>query len=340
MIAALEPGIPPDQIFNSPATYYSPIFPGYSKKKGGVHNAGDSEAGIFNMTQATAFSVNTYYVQLEEKVGVPAVVAAARYPRASTRQRSTRRPITPDEGTFTLGTREVSPLEMAGAYATIAAHGTYCKPYAIARSPGRRHGAARSGSQCTQVMDPAIADTGDRDADPRHHRQGRDRQRQRRHRPPCCRQDRHDQLLRRRVVRRLHPRPGRLRSGWATRPAPTTSAAWSTSPSTATPWAHMFGGDLPTMIWHDPSMAARSPAPPVTSSTAAAAPGHADQQRDLRRRAAGGQPVARRRDQRAQQRRACSPSSPPTQVASAACRPARSSRPTRRPGPRCRPAPR
>ena len=81
MITALEQGIPITKQFNSPSRYYSTIFPGYAKKKdgtGGVANAGDSEAGLFDMTQATAFSVNTYYIQLEEQVGVPAVVATAR----------------------------------------------------------------------------------------------------------------------------------------------------------------------------------------------------------------------------------------------------------------------
>ena len=160
MIAALQTGITPDQQFNAPARYYSTLFTGYSKAKGGVRNAGDSghEVGLMNMTMATAFSVNTYYVQLEEKVGVPAVVAVARNLGVNPNKFDPA-PVTPDEGSFTLGTREVSPLEMAGAYATIAARGKFCAPYAIAGvTDATGKSLAVTPPQCRQVMDPSIAD--------------------------------------------------------------------------------------------------------------------------------------------------------------------------------------
>ncbi|BDI22967.1 transglycosylase domain-containing protein [Herbiconiux sp. L3-i23] len=59
-----------------------------------------------------------------------------------------------------LGTNEVAPLQMAGAFATIAAGGLYCPPTAIERI------VAPDGSdvplpanQCQQVLDPAVAAT-------------------------------------------------------------------------------------------------------------------------------------------------------------------------------------
>ena len=61
---------------------------------------------------------------------------------------------------FTLGTDEVTPLAMAGAYATFANHGTLCHSIAIARVTDRT---ARSSpcprAECTQVLDREVADT-------------------------------------------------------------------------------------------------------------------------------------------------------------------------------------
>ena len=265
MVAALEAGISPDQTFNSPATYYSPIFTGYSQKKGGVHNSADSEAGFFNMTQATAFSVNTYYVQLEEKIGVPAVAAVARTLGVDPNKFDSV-PVTPDEGSFTLGTREVSPLEMAGAYAAVAAHGNYCKPYAIA-SVNQADGTALPvlGAQCRSVMDPAIADeattllthvitdkgaTGFANAN---------------------------------IGRPAAGKTGTTNSygaAWFDGFTPDlASAVWIGDPAgpnhlgglvnlsiNGHTWVHMFGGDLPAMIWHDSMTAALNGSPPLSFS--------------------------------------------------------------------------
>ncbi|MFD1713808.1 transglycosylase domain-containing protein [Amnibacterium flavum] len=60
----------------------------------------------------------------------------------------------------TLGTNEVAPLQMAGAFATIAANGVYCEPVAIERivaSDGTE--VAVPPSECSQVLDPAVAST-------------------------------------------------------------------------------------------------------------------------------------------------------------------------------------
>ena len=77
------------------------------------------------MVAATAGSVNTYFVQLEKKVGVPPV-------RDMAQRLGVRSPtLNGDDalvGSLTLGSREVSPLDMATAYATIAAQGLRCYP--------------------------------------------------------------------------------------------------------------------------------------------------------------------------------------------------------------------
>lgn len=59
-----------------------------------------------------------------------------------------------------IGTNSVSPLSMAGAYATVANNGTYCEPRAIDRvtdSEGNEWTLPER--DCTQVLDPAVAAT-------------------------------------------------------------------------------------------------------------------------------------------------------------------------------------
>ena len=59
-----------------------------------------------------------------------------------------------------LGQLQVSALDMAGAYATWAAGGTYCKPQSITEVTDRNGEAMGiSGSECHQVVDKKVADT-------------------------------------------------------------------------------------------------------------------------------------------------------------------------------------
>jgi membrane peptidoglycan carboxypeptidase len=118
-----------------------------------VSNAGDSEAGTFDIPRATWESVNTAYIQIEEKTGYtrPAAIARAlgvtRFPLRAV-------------PSFVLGTNEVSPLDMASAYATLAARGTYCAPIGITEvtdATGRVLG--KVGPRCRAAMSPRTADT-------------------------------------------------------------------------------------------------------------------------------------------------------------------------------------
>jgi membrane peptidoglycan carboxypeptidase len=59
---------------------------------------------------------------------------------------------------FTLGTNPITPVEMASAYATLAAQGTYCAPYVITSVvdvSGKNYGGQPQA--CRQVLDPNIA---------------------------------------------------------------------------------------------------------------------------------------------------------------------------------------
>jgi membrane peptidoglycan carboxypeptidase len=124
------------------------LFPPYTAKnfRGG---------GFYNMFTGTAYSVNNYYVALEEKTGIcrPAEIAESMGVRTGSGASLARVP------SFVLGANEVTPLSVATAYAAFAAHGLYCKPRVILSVVDRDGNVLPIGtSQCTQVIDPEVAD--------------------------------------------------------------------------------------------------------------------------------------------------------------------------------------
>src|SRR5215218_9646540 len=80
LVAALEKGISPGKVYNSPARVTIPdrrCYTGYNTPWS-PGNAGDGEAGVFNMYQATAHSVNTYFAQLAMDTGIEQAIEVAR----------------------------------------------------------------------------------------------------------------------------------------------------------------------------------------------------------------------------------------------------------------------
>ena len=113
-------------------------------------------AGTFNMLSGAAYSINTFFVGLEEKVTQCA--AAAMGERLGVRQGDGsplgRLP------SFTLGTDYVTPLTMASAYAVLANHGTKCNPIAILRVTDRDgKDLPIPQANCEQVIDRRVADS-------------------------------------------------------------------------------------------------------------------------------------------------------------------------------------
>ncbi|GGK73487.1 transglycosylase domain-containing protein [Mangrovihabitans endophyticus] len=126
-------------------------------------NAGESEAGTYTMWSAFGHSVNTYFVPLEERVGAqhavdvaerfgihfraPGDAAIADNPRAAAQW-----------GAFTLGVSESTPLDLADAYATLAADGTYCAPTPVSRIETSTGQPLDVGSpDCHQATTPEVA---------------------------------------------------------------------------------------------------------------------------------------------------------------------------------------
>jgi membrane peptidoglycan carboxypeptidase len=138
MIAALEEGLPLSYSLNAPfrVTTRFPVEPGgpascgdrwcpvnYSRDVGGRHS----------MWTGFGESVNTYFAQLVEDVGPDKAVNVAQRLGIKFRANSDADFATRAAtwGSFTLGVSSTTPLDLAGAFAAIAAEGRYCEPIPV-----------------------------------------------------------------------------------------------------------------------------------------------------------------------------------------------------------------
>ena len=161
LTTAVDQGLPLSTSFNSPSCYVSKIY-SFGRNSttcpGGVTNADPAEAGVYNMVNGTWNSVNTFYVQLEEKVGVLNVVAMAeRLGIPADRLKG----VGTDSGSLTIGGYSMSPLDMATAYATLAARGLRCPSHGVvsATGPDGKPVALTPPAACQQVISQDVADT-------------------------------------------------------------------------------------------------------------------------------------------------------------------------------------
>ena len=107
------------------------------------------------MYKGTQLSVNTYFAQLERKTGLCEPYALAKAMGVDLTDPDHER-----VPTFTLGVADVSPLEMAAAYATVAARGKHCdnRPVTqILNSDGKVF--KNYPKECQQVIQESAADT-------------------------------------------------------------------------------------------------------------------------------------------------------------------------------------
>jgi membrane peptidoglycan carboxypeptidase len=168
MIAALQKGIPLSNTMNAPATVKTD-FQGDTCKDGSddycVSNADSWMSGVHTMSSAFGESVNTYFVPLEKQVGVKNAIAVAQASgvtfRASVDQKNIKAAQTDPRafGSFTLGTAQVTPLDMANAYATVAARGKACSTLpvnSITDQDGKQLPVANP--TCKQVYSQQVAD--------------------------------------------------------------------------------------------------------------------------------------------------------------------------------------
>ena len=125
LASAIEKGIDPDSTYYTSAPFTCSLGP-WCQTPWTVHTYENSYSGSISLTRATLASDNTVYAQLTLDVGPRYVWQMAH------RLGVHMSPDTP-VASIGLGSLSVSPLDMAAAYATFAAMGTYAKPMAITK---------------------------------------------------------------------------------------------------------------------------------------------------------------------------------------------------------------
>ena len=127
LMAALEQGYGPDDAVDgtSPCTV---DIPGY--KSWSPDNFEGEGGGVMSITDATAHSVNCAYARMAKQVGLSKIADVAK-------RMGITSPLDPVVPSMAIGSKEVSPLEMADAYATLAADGIHHKPHFIEKVVNR-----------------------------------------------------------------------------------------------------------------------------------------------------------------------------------------------------------
>ncbi|MBF8193457.1 penicillin-binding protein [Nonomuraea sp. K274] len=162
LAAALEEGLKYSDGFPAPSGYTAGGYSSFKNCKGQnvgdpshtVRNSSEGGGGFKTLETGTWGSVNTFFVKLQEEVGLCDVVKMAKklgVKRADGQKLS-------EVETFTLGVNEVDPVTIASSYAVFASRGQYCKPLAITEIKDRNGKAKQYKPKCSQVLDEDVAD--------------------------------------------------------------------------------------------------------------------------------------------------------------------------------------
>ncbi|PWU47058.1 glycosyl transferase [Micromonospora sp. S4605] len=165
MLAALEAGKPLATGFDAPSrlpTRYAAEGEGSCDGRWCPANANPEWMdGYRMMWDGFGRSVNTYFVWLAEQVGPEKVVQMAQRLGITFRADSDAelaREHAEDWGSFTLGVAATTPLDLANAYATVAAEGTWCAPLpvvSVTAPDGER--VPVGDPSCKRVLDADVA---------------------------------------------------------------------------------------------------------------------------------------------------------------------------------------
>ncbi|KOX13428.1 glycosyl transferase [Micromonospora sp. NRRL B-16802] len=165
MLAALESGRTLSTGFDAPArlpTRYAAEGPGSCDGRWCPVNANpDWMDGYRMMWDGFGRSVNTYFVWLAEQVGQDKVVEMAQRLGITFRAESDAafaKNNAANWGSFTLGVAATTPLDLANAYATVAAEGTYCTPVPVVSVTDATGAKVPVGEpSCKRVLDADVA---------------------------------------------------------------------------------------------------------------------------------------------------------------------------------------
>ncbi|GAB3958077.1 transglycosylase domain-containing protein [Actinoallomurus acanthiterrae] len=158
LAAAIDKGIDVGTTLPAP---YSTTVSGYRDCKGGgtepwpVQNAEKSKGKTANLQTGTWESINTFYAELEQRVGLCDAVKMAQNFGLN---RADGKPLkqVPSQ---VLGANEIDVTHLAAAYAGLAARGQYCTPIAITEvtdSVGKKIRVPKS--KCSKAVDSETAD--------------------------------------------------------------------------------------------------------------------------------------------------------------------------------------
>jgi membrane peptidoglycan carboxypeptidase len=171
MLAALENGFTLDYTINAVSPYQTKYIVGSSDPSTCPDRThwcpSNANPGWMNgaRTMWTGFgrSVNTYFVPLEERVGAEKAIAMAQNLGIHFRNANDQLYTSPDHasgfGPFTLGITDTVPLELANAYATVAADGIYCEPMPVVNllDVNGKQVPDVAAPRCKQAVPPDIA---------------------------------------------------------------------------------------------------------------------------------------------------------------------------------------
>ncbi|GAA2392919.1 transglycosylase domain-containing protein [Dactylosporangium salmoneum] len=164
MLAALESGRPLNTHFNAPARIPT-IWPGDGSSGCGGRwcPANDTPSwmdGDRTMWNGFGRSVNTYFVWLEEQVGADRAIEMAQRLGIVFRDDHDAGLAANAAawGSFTLGVASTTPLDLANAYAAVAAGGVYCQPLPVLSIKDADGKTLDAGTpKCRQAVDPDVA---------------------------------------------------------------------------------------------------------------------------------------------------------------------------------------
>ncbi|MEV6041487.1 transglycosylase domain-containing protein [Nonomuraea sp. NPDC052116] len=162
LITALAQGMKIDDGISVTNAYTAPGYASFKNCKG--QNMGipswtvtndEGSPGFKTLATGTWGSVNTFFMALEQRVGLCETVQTA---KSLGIRRADGGPLQEYE-TFTLGINEMDPVTVATAYAAVAARGTYCAPMVITKVTEASTGQATSYEpSCRKALDPEVAD--------------------------------------------------------------------------------------------------------------------------------------------------------------------------------------
>ncbi|MFI9550402.1 transglycosylase domain-containing protein [Nonomuraea endophytica] len=161
LVAALQQGMRVNDGMTVGAGYRAPSYATFKNCKGG--NVGDpthtvtndeGSGGYKTLQTGTWGSVNTFFLELEQRVGLCETVKTA---KALGSKRADGKPLG-EYQTFTLGINESDPVTVAASYAALGARGKYCEPMAITAITDRDGKKTDYEPKCRQAIDPEVAD--------------------------------------------------------------------------------------------------------------------------------------------------------------------------------------